>query len=249
VVNASTTVEAIATATNFTTSATATSVITIQSGSSTPINFGSGFSAAGMQFNGHTRLNGTRLQLTDTTTSSEDASAFWTTLVNVQSFTNDFTFQLTNPNADGFTFTIQRAGLTAIGPLGGGLGYGPVAPGGAPGIGKSVAVKFDLFSNAGEGTNSTGLYTNGASPTIPATTLGGGVNLHSGDIFQVHMTYDGSTLTMTITDTTTPADTFTTSWAINIPGTAGNTAYVGFTGGTGGKTATQEILTWTYSIP
>jgi hypothetical protein len=68
IVSATTTVKAIATATNFATSATATSVITIQSGSSTPINFGSGFSAAGMQFNGHTRLNGTRLQLTDTTT-------------------------------------------------------------------------------------------------------------------------------------------------------------------------------------
>jgi hypothetical protein len=203
-----------------------------------------------MQFNGHTALNEGRLQLTDTTANSETASAFWTTAVNVQSFTNVFTFQLTNPNADGFTFTIQRTGITATGPVGGGLGYGSITPGGAPGIGKSVAVKFDLFSNQGEGTNSTGLYTNGASPTIPATTLGGGVNLHSGDIFQVQMTYDGTTLTMTITDTSTPADTFTTSWPINIPSTVGaNTAFVGFTAGTGGQTATQEILSWTYSTP
>jgi hypothetical protein len=109
-----------------------------------------------------------------------------------------------------------------------------------------VAVKFDLYNNAGEGTNSTGLYTNGASPTVPATTLGGNVNLHSGDVFNVHIKYDGTTLTMTITDATTPADTFTTSWAVNIPGAVGgNTAYAGFTGGTGGATATQEILTWT----
>jgi hypothetical protein len=203
-----------------------------------------------MQFNGHTKLNGTRLQLTDTTTTNQVASAFWTTPVNVQTFTNDFTFQQTNAKADGFTFTIQGVAATAIGPGGAGLGFGAGVPGGTPGIAQSVAVKFDLFSNQGEGPNSTGLYLNGVSPTIPATTFGGGVNLHSGDVFQVHMTYDGTTLTMTITDTTTPADTFTISWTVNIPGTVGgNTAYAGFTAGTGGLTAQQEIITWTYSNP
>ena len=144
------------------------------------------------------------MQLTDGS-ASEASSAFWITPVNVQSFTSIFTFQLTNPTADGFTFTIQNAGLTAIGPSGASLGYGAPLPAGTPGIAKSVAVKFDLFSNNGEGTNSTGLYTNGASPTIPATTLGGGVNLHSGDIFQVQMSYDGTTLSMTITDTPRPS--------------------------------------------
>jgi hypothetical protein len=55
---------------------------------------------------------------------------------------------------------------------------------------------------------------------------------------------------MTITDTAVPADTFTISFPINIPATVGgNTALVGFTGGTGGLTATQEVLTWTYSTP
>src|SRR5262249_39814835 len=74
-----------------------------------------------------------------------------------------------------------------------------------------------------------------------------GVNLHSGDILQVHITYDGTTLTMTITDTVTNA-TFTTSWKINIPGIVGaSTAFVGFTAGTGGQTATQQVLNWTYS--
>ena len=64
------------------------------------------------------------------------------------------------------------------------------------------------------------------------------------------MTYDGTTLSMTITDTTTPADTFTTSWPINIPTTVGaNTALVGFTAGTGGQTSTQEIVNWTCTTP
>ena len=49
---------------------------------------------------------------------------------------------------------------------------------------------------------------------------------------QVHMNYDGATLTLTITDTTNSADTFTTSWTINIPSTVGgNSALVGFTRG------------------
>jgi hypothetical protein len=249
IVNATTTVRAIATETGFSNSAIAQSVITISSGTTgAAINFSSGFTAAGMQFNGHTKLNATRLQLTDTTAQNESASAFWTTPVNVQSFTNDFTFQLTSPTADGFTFTIQNTGITALGPGGGGLGFGPDTPGAAPGIGKSIAVKFDLYSNAGEGINSTGLYTNGASPTTPATAIAGNVNLHSGDILKAHMTYDGATLTLTITDTVNTAQTFTTSFPINIPSiVTGNTAFVGFTGGTGGSTATQEILTWTYS--
>jgi hypothetical protein len=76
-------------------------------------------------------------------------------------------------------------------------------------------------------------------------TIAGGVNLHSGDIMQVHMTYDGTTLTMTITDTVTNA-TFATSWPIDIPSTVGgNTAFVGFTAGTG-LDAIQEIINWTY---
>ena len=217
------------------------------SGSKTVIDYGAGFSSSGMAFNGSAALNGTRLELTNGG-QGEAGSGWYTSLVNVQSFTTDFTFQLINPNADGITFAIQNSGLGALGAPGGGLGYG-VNSGypNDPGIPTSVAVKYDLFQNAQEGNNSTGLYTDGAAPTVPATTLGNGVNLHSGDTFKVHIAYDGTTLTMTITDTVTNAS-FTTSWPINIPSTVGaNTAYVGFTGGTGGQTATQEIITWTYS--
>jgi Legume lectin domain len=217
-----------------------------QSTSGASINFGSGFSATGMAFNGSAALNGTRLRLTSGL-QSQTGSGWFTTLVNVQSFTTDFNFQITNPNADGMTFAIQNAGTGAIGACGGGLAYGSDPCSTTPGIPTSVAVKFDLFQNHLEGTNSTGLYTNGAPPTTPATTLGNGVDLHSGDTMHVHITYDGTTLTLTITDTVTNA-TFTTSWPINIPSTVGaNTAYAGFTGATGGQTCTAEIITWTFS--
>ena len=74
----------------------------------------------------------------------------------------------------------------------------------------------------------------------------GKVDLHSGDTFSVHMVYNGTTLTMTLTDGVTNA-TFTTSWTVNIPSiVGGNTAFVGFTGGTGGLTASQKIETWNF---
>ncbi|HET6328456.1 MAG TPA: fibronectin type III domain-containing protein [Planctomycetaceae bacterium] len=213
-------------------------------GQASVLDFSSGFSssASALSYNGSAKINGTSAQLTDTGT-HEAGSVFSTNVVDITKFSNQFKFQLTNPNADGFTFTIQGVGPSALGASGSALGYG-----GSPGIAKSVAVKFDLFSNADEGADSTGEYTNGAAPTTPATDLTStGVNLHSGDVFQVLMSYDGMTLTATIMDMVTHA-TASQSYTVNIPQVVGgNSAYVGFTGGTGGATAVQNILTWTFS--
>jgi fibronectin type 3 domain-containing protein len=213
------------------------------------LDFSSGFanSSGVLTYNSSAKINGTSAELTDGG-GNEAGSVFSTNAVDVTKFSNQFTFQLTNPNADGFTFTIEGDGPTALGPTGGGLGYGPDAPGGTPGIAKSVAVKFDLYNNSGEGTDSTGEYTDGASPTTPDIDLSTtGINLHSGDVFQVVMSYDGTTLNVTITDTTTNASA-SQAYTVNIPQVIGsNTGYVGFTGGTGGSTAVQNILTWTYS--
>jgi hypothetical protein len=181
------------------------------------------------------------LQLTDGGT-GEERSAWFATPVPVGTFTTDFTFQQLNATADGMTFTIQGSSVWALGSGGGGLGY--------QGIPSSVAVKFDLYNNAGEGTDSTGLYTGGAAPTVPSIDLSStGINLHSGDTMHAHMVYDGTNLTMTLTDTVTNA-TVTEVFAVNIPSmVGGTTAYIGFTGGTGGFSATQNVLSWTYSAP
>ncbi|MDP9339588.1 MAG: choice-of-anchor D domain-containing protein [Acidobacteriota bacterium] len=212
------------------------------------VNLGSGFTVGALVLNGNAQLNGSVLELTDGGF-DENSSAWYATPVNVQSFVNDFTFQITpGTTADGMTFALQANSTAAIGLGGGGLGYGPVDVGDPGGIPNSVAIKFDLYDNNGEGVNSTGLYVNGASPSIPADDLTpAGIDLHSGDSFAVHMTYDGTTLALTITDTVTNA-VFTKNYLIDIPNTLGanvTTAYAGFTGGTGGLTATQNILTWT----
>ena len=107
--------------------------------------------------------------------------------VNVQKFTTDFTFQLSagSPTADGFTSRFRVIPPAALGGAGGKLGYGNIL--------KSVAVKFDLYNNAGEGTDSTGLYLNGPDPTVPAVDMtSSGVDLHSGHVFSVHIVYDGT---------------------------------------------------------
>jgi chitobiase/beta-hexosaminidase-like protein/legume-like lectin family protein len=249
-ISGSETVNAVAMAIGDTLSTVASAVYTIEiagtggGGGTTPlaVNDPSGFSSgAGFTFDGGAALAGSALQLTDG--GNFENRAVWTsTPVNIQTFTTDFMFQITpaTPDAsDGFTFTIQNMGLSADGGIGGALGYQSITP--------SVAVKFDLFDNSGEGVNSTGFYTKGAAPTVPALDLTpSGVNLHSGDIMHAHLTYDGATLTLTLTDTVTNA-TFTASEAIDIPTTVGsNTAFVGFTAGTGGTVSTQSILNWTY---
>ncbi|HEV2305101.1 MAG TPA: chitobiase/beta-hexosaminidase C-terminal domain-containing protein, partial [Candidatus Acidoferrales bacterium] len=122
----------------------ASAVYTIESSSNQSINYSAGMTATGLTLNGSAKIVGSRLQLTDTTVKNEHGSAFVTAPINVQSFSTDFAFQLTSAVADGFTFTIENVGPTALGPTGGGLGYGPYQLSGTPGIGSSIAVKFDL---------------------------------------------------------------------------------------------------------
>ena len=82
----------------------------------------------------------------------------------------------------------------------------------------SVAVKFDIHPSA----NTTGIYSNGAYPNddLPASIdmAPSGIDLHSGHIFSVLLTYDGVTLHQTVTDTTTSA-VFTHDYTIDIPTT------------------------------
>ena len=223
-------INAIATASGLTNSNQATASYSIQP-NGTEINYGSGFaSVAGLTLNGSAiNVDDTRLQLT-TGVVNQAGSAFYNTATNIQAFTTDFAFQLSNAQADGFTFTIQNVGPTALGGNGGSLGYGPnPSTGTTGGIAKSVAIKFDFYNNNGEGTDSTGLYVNGVSPTTPAVDMtSSGVLLNSGDSISAHITYDGVNLIMTLTDVVVNK-TFTHTFPINIPDTIGsNLAYIGF---------------------
>ena len=212
---------------------------------SPPINFSGGFIGAKstLTLNGSAALNGSKLELTNGGT-LEASSAFSTSAIDITKFVNQFTFQTTagSNTADGFTFTIQGVSPKALGSRGGALGYSIATNGTGTSIGQSVAIKFDLFDNAGEGVDSTGLFTNGAVPTKAGSInlTPSGVDLHSGDPMQATMAYDGTTLTVTITDTVTNK-TATQTYTVNIPSfVGGTTAFVGFTAGTGANSSTQR---------
>ena len=214
------------------------------------LDFSGGFAGASssLTLNGSAAITGSVLRLTQHDHNGQAGSAFSNIKQDVASFNTSFTFDYNEPHADGFTFCIQGGASTALGPTGGGLGYGPDEPGGSGGIANSVAVKFDLYDNLGEGDDSTGLYQDGASPTnVGSIDLHpSGVDLHSGHLFSAQMNYDGTTLQVIITDTNTGASD-TQNYTVNIPSVVGgSTAFVGFTGADGDFTATQDILTWTY---
>lgn len=221
----------------------------ILSWSYTPLPFYPNFSATpAMLYNGGATINGSSLLMIAATIQNQANSAWFPNPVPISQFTTDFTFAGSNADADGITFTIQNAGPSAVGPQGGGLGYGALYPGGPVGITNSMAIKFDLYNNDGEGNDSTGIFTNGDSPTVPAIDLSStGINLHSTDQFAVHLVYDGSTITMTLLDLWTNVSWSHYFYGVNLPQLVGGpTAYVGFTGGTGTLSATEQINAWTY---
>ncbi|HLJ92245.1 MAG TPA: hypothetical protein VKU02_03540, partial [Gemmataceae bacterium] len=188
---------------------------------------------------------------------NEAGTVFSNTPLSVATFSSTFDFRIhegSDPRADGFTFIIQANSPTQLGAFGPGLGYS--------GIGHSIAIKFDLFKPSGYH-SSTGLYVNGDPPNNDPDTqpgdvyvdLGGtDVDFNNQHTKEVDLTYDGTTLTETITDTVT-GGTFTTTYTINIPMVIGSTtAYIGFGGGTSdpnnaGGTCLQDIQTWVYEAP
>src|SRR5262249_42904727 len=94
---------------------------------------------------------------------------------------------------------------------------------------------------------STGLFTGGQAPDgFPGQDVSlAPINLASGHPLRVSFTYDGTTLREDIQDTVT-SQQFTHSYPLNLAQViGGNSAYVGFTAGTGGATSTQDIVNWT----
>ena len=159
--------------------------------------YANGFTAAGLSLNRGATIQGSALQLTDGRT-SEGRTAFYTSPVLITAFTTDFSFQLLNAVADGFTFAVQSTNATAYGIGGQGLGH--------QGIPNSAAVKFDLHDNQGEGSDSMGFYQEGVDPTVPDVDLSHtGIDLHCGHTFHVHIAYANAQVAVTLRDTLTGA--------------------------------------------
>lgn len=200
-----------------------------------------------IQFYGGSAVSGTALQLTS-------GGTFEATRTNIlgavesQQWATDFDFTVQGTGGDGFTFFRSANGYPGVtGDTGGALGYAApyrgAHPGAPAGFGDSLAIKFDLHNNAGEGPNSTGLYFNGAYPSTPAIDLyPSRIDLHSGHTFHARISYFHGAINLSITDLTSYA-VFTTRFA---PSAGLGTASVGFTAGTGATSNTIQILNWTY---
>jgi autotransporter-associated beta strand protein len=180
---------------------------------------------------------------------SEAASAFYEIPQYISNgFVASFTYTPSAGSAtraDGTTFVLQNSanGYQALGAGGGDLGYF--------GITNSVAFEMDLYSSSAGGTGinwETNGFTAGASGLPNGTN--GPVNINSLDPIGVQMNYSSSSgiLQVVLTDLSHSTETYTTNYTVgNLATTLGSVAaYVGFTAGTGGSYAEQQISDFSF---
>lgn len=229
----------------------------------------SDFGSGSVNLSGSATTDGTALQLTQANVNNQAGAAFLAdpfTLGAGGSFSAQFQFQITPGStggpADGFTFVLAQ---TPDSPLqaGGNLGY--------YGLTNSVAVQFHIYNNGtgGEpidkggtddhsdnevGVDHGGLLYNAAA----ASPYGVGNNsawacssstsnpfgcMANGHVWTAKLDYVNGLLSVSVEDGDATPDLVIDDYAIDIPTLIGtNTPYIGFTGGTGGDTATQKVL-------
>jgi hypothetical protein len=219
-----------------------------------PFNNGLGFSSQG---NTISWPQSNILQLTEGI-GSESNSAFSCGPLYIGAFQASFTYQVLYPLgslADGATFCIQNdsRGAAALGYGGGALGVSGASDAPGPGgvaIYPSVELEMDIYTAGGAGVFA--FATNGViGPYVTTTNENPSLVLTNGDLISNFVTYNGTTLAVTMTDVTQGSlnygAVFSTNENINIPKVLGTSvAYVGFTGADGGTRSTQQIGDFTF---
>jgi hypothetical protein len=243
----------------------AATVFALQSQAGTIISYSDFSSTSGLTLVGSATTSSNQLELTPAST-SQSGAAYSTTGVPLgasDTFSTTFQFQFTNTGgidpADGITFVLA-ASPTGLGTGGGDIGYG--------GVGNSVAIEFDTYDNGssdGDSSNHVAIDEDGHIDDGTSQSDQNLVNVYgisncgftktpgcmsNGDIWTATISYNGTNLAMTLWDTTGESSPFTvyTSQALNISSLLGtNTAFVGFTAGTGSGFEQQDILNWQLS--
>jgi PKD repeat protein len=205
------------------------------------VDFAAGFVAAEMALNGAASVVDGELAVTPATSGSA-GSAYYRTKVSVDQFVTRFVYDpspVGSSPGGGATFVIQNQSATALGGTGDSFGYKTMEP--------SMALAFVVSSN------NLHLYTDSSSANLtnakyePLSAEVGDFN--AGHPFEVILSYDGSKLEIILTNQDT-GNSFYQNHDIGIPTlVGGNTAWVGFTGGSSWSTQdriAQEIETWTY---
>jgi hypothetical protein len=139
--------------------------------------------------------------------------------------------------ADGVAFILQNdpRGTSAIGGAGGSLGVSGITP--------SWELELNIYVGAGGGMGYS-VNTNGG---IGPNTLPGSVNFASGDPIGITVYYANGGMALTFTDAVTHTSFSTNLNVGNLTQVAGgSTAYIGFSGATGGSSALQTISNFSF---
>jgi hypothetical protein len=164
----------------------------------------------------------------------------------IQSFTSMFKVYLHHgqPGADGIAFLIQAEGPRALGGWGGGLGY--------RGISKSVAVEFDTFQNSPDPSSNHLAVVLAGDPDHHAAVGEPSIALY-GQPFWARVSYDAGAKDLRIYVKSLrkgATEQLALQTEVDLAAQLGaSSAWVGFTGATGGALSKQDIYSWIVQAP
>jgi len=190
-------------------------------------------SAGGWQLNGSSKLEGTSLVLT-AAASNQAGSAFWPTAVDPRNLNYEFTISIGGGSgADGLAFVIgdaaKGAKATSLGEQGGGLGFAKI-----PGF----ATAFDTYKNSANPSSNFAGISDGAGSTagtlhwVSTFTLSS--SLRTGT-HKVKVSTDAGAIAVWVDGVKV------LSSMVTLP----SSAYIGFSGGTGGSTDRHAVSGFT----
>lgn len=182
-------------------------------------------------------FNNGLLTLTDNG-GSEARSAFFNFKQYIGAFKAFWTYQAGgNKAADGIAFVLQNdsRGAAALGGGGGSLGVSGISP--------SWELELNIYTGNNDGIGC-GIFTNG---NVGVNAIGTNVLVNSGDPIDFSLNYGNGHLALTMVDEVNTNLSFSTNINMDLTFFAGGqTAYVGFTGATGGSQATQTITNFAF---
>ena len=208
---------------------------------STSPDFSNFSSTTGLALNGSATQFANNLLLQ--TQDHESGTAFWTQKLDVTSFSTTFTLQATAHAGvdDYYTFALQNGTTAALGADDINSGY---AGGTLPA--QSAAISFTT-ENLGSGSGIQFLSGNG-TPVFNDFVQMPGIDMSTTDSFSVVAAYNGTNLSVTVTDLNHTADTYSTTHAIDLPTVlGGSSAYAGFTVGSGSDNTYTSFESWSYT--
>ncbi|MEL6232557.1 MAG: DUF4347 domain-containing protein [Cyanobacteria bacterium J06627_3] len=205
-----------------------------------------------LNLNGSAANPSDRLRLTSAS-GSQAGSAFLEQALQVSAntdFSTQFQFQLTGGQgtngADGFTFMLQNTlpGVNALGETGGFLGYS--------GINNSLAIEFDTYRNfdfSGDPNSNHVSVLRDGNLTTALSTANSPFDLNGGNVLTAWVDYNGATnaLQLYLSNTSVKPLDALLDFSVDLADVLGDTAYVGFSAGTGGLVNNHDILNWSFS--